>query len=59
MKVSAVAKTLVAAAAAAVSAVVAATGDDYLTATELIQVALAILAALGVYVVPNDGRPGV
>lgn len=57
MKVSAVAKTIVAVLAAAVSAVVAATNDDYWTSTEMIQVAIGILTALGVYVVPNGDKP--
>lgn len=56
MKVSAVAKTIVAVVAAGVTAVVAATSDDYFTSTEMVQVAIALLAALGVYVVPNGDK---
>ena len=53
MRVSAVAKTIVAAVGAGVTAVTVAVGDDILTTTEAINVALAVLTALGVYVVPN------
>lgn len=54
MRVSSVAKTIVAAIAAGVGAVVAATTDGVVTTNEMILVALAVLTALGVYVVPNS-----
>lgn len=54
MKVSGVAKFIVAAVAAGVTAVVAAVSDGEVTSTEAISVALAVLGALGVYVVPNS-----
>lgn len=53
MKVSSVAKTIVAAVAAGVAAVVAATTDGTVTTNEMILVGLAVLTALGVYTVPN------
>lgn len=56
MQVSKVAKTIVAAVGAAVSALTVAMGDNTISATEGITVALAVLTALGVYVVPNGGK---
>lgn len=53
MKIAKYAKTIVAAIVAGATALTVAMGDDTLTATEGIAVALAILGALGVYVVPN------
>ncbi|MFF0469321.1 hypothetical protein ACFYPX_18055 [Micromonospora zamorensis] len=53
MKIGKYAKTIVAAVVAGATALTVAMGDDTLTATEGITVALAILGALGVYVVPN------
>ncbi|CAM3460833.1 hypothetical protein [Stackebrandtia soli] len=53
MKVSKVAKAVVAALGAAVTALTVAMGDDTISATEGITVALAVLTALGVYAVPN------
>ena len=58
MNVAKYAKTIVAAVVAGGVALTVAMGDDVLTATEGITVALAVLGALGVYVVPNakDGN---
>ncbi|MEW2442773.1 hypothetical protein [Micromonospora marina] len=53
MKIASYAKTIVAAVVAGGVALTVAMGDDVLTATEGITVALAVLGALGVYVVPN------
>ncbi|WP_431881584.1 hypothetical protein [Micromonospora chalcea] len=53
MKIAQYAKTIVAAVVAGATALAVAMGDDTLTTTEGIAVALAILGALGVYVVPN------
>lgn len=53
MKISPYAKTIVASIAAGATALTVAFGDDTLTPTEAVTVALAVLAALGVYVVPN------
>ncbi len=53
MKIGRYAKTIVAAVVAGGVALTVAMGDDTLTATEGISVALAVLGALGVYVVPN------
>lgn len=53
MKVSRYGKFIVAAVIAGASALTVALGDDTISATEGITVALAILGALGVYVVPN------
>lgn len=55
MKVSKYAKTIVAAIVAGSTALTVAMGDDTLTTTEGITVALAILGAFGVYAVPNSG----
>lgn len=60
MKVGKYAKTIVAATMAAGTALTVALGDDVISATEGITVALAILGTLGVYVVPNaktDAEP--
>ncbi|MEV2236712.1 hypothetical protein [Micromonospora sp. NPDC049891] len=59
MKVGRYAKTIVAAVVAGATALTVAMGDDVLTTTEGITVALAVLGAFGVYVVPNarDSRP--
>jgi hypothetical protein len=57
MKVSNVAKFIVAAVAAGVSVLVpAVSGDSVLDTTEVVQIALAVLAALGVYAVPNGDK---
>lgn len=53
MKIGAYAKTIVAAVLAAASVASVALGDDVLTTTEIVNVALAVLGAFGVYVVPN------
>lgn len=53
MKVSTAAKFIVAALAAAALAVKAAVTDGTVTPAEAVEVALAVLAAVGVYVVPN------
>ncbi|MEQ4301604.1 hypothetical protein ABNF97_09455 [Plantactinospora sp. B6F1] len=53
MKVSKYAKTIVAAIVAGGTALTVAMGDDTLTTTEGITVALALLGAFGVYAVPN------
>lgn len=56
MRVSSVAKTIVAGVLAALSILSPAiSGDGVLDTTEIVQSALALLAALGVYVVPNVG----
>ncbi|MGW1057635.1 hypothetical protein [Micromonospora rubida] len=55
MKIAKYAKTIVAGVIAGGVALTVAMGDDVLTATEGITVALAVLGALGVYVVPNAG----
>ncbi|XTZ18200.1 hypothetical protein ACQSSU_12900 [Micromonospora echinospora] len=59
MRVTRYAKTIVAALVAGGTAATVAMGDDVLTTTEGITVALAILGAFGVYVVPNakDDQP--
>ncbi|MFC3504790.1 hypothetical protein ACFOOK_28015 [Micromonospora krabiensis] len=53
MRVTKYAKTIVAGIVAGGTALTVALGDDVLTATEGITVALAVLGAFGVYVVPN------
>ncbi|MDG4796227.1 hypothetical protein [Micromonospora sp. WMMD1082] len=53
MRVASYAKTIVAAVVAGATALTVAMGDDVLTTTEGITVALAILGALGVYAIPN------
>ncbi|MEO3929960.1 hypothetical protein ABGB07_39835 [Micromonosporaceae bacterium B7E4] len=53
MKVSKYAKTIVAAVVAGGTALTVAMGDDTLSTTEAVTIALAVLGALGVYVVPN------
>jgi hypothetical protein len=53
VKVAKYAKTIVAGVIAGATALTVAMGDDVLTVTEGITVALAILGAFGVYVVPN------
>ncbi|WP_431892641.1 hypothetical protein [Micromonospora haikouensis] len=57
MRIARYAKTIVAAVVAGGVALTVAMGDDVLTATEGITVALAVLGALGVYVVPNASDP--
>lgn len=52
-KVGSVAKTIVAGVLAAAVAVTTAVGDDVLEPTEIVTIALAVLTAFGVYVVPN------
>lgn len=54
MKITRYAKFIVAALGAAASALTVALGDDVLTSTEAITVAVAILTALSVVVVPNS-----
>lgn len=56
IKVGHYAKTIIAAAVAAASVVSVAVGDDILTPTELVNVALAVLGAFGVYVIPNADK---
>lgn len=54
MKISSVAKTIVAGVFAVLSVVAPViSGNDYLDSTSIIQMVLAVLAALGVFVVPN------
>ncbi|MFC6017206.1 hypothetical protein ACFP2T_13440 [Plantactinospora solaniradicis] len=53
MKVAKYAKTIVAAIVAGGTALAVAMGDDTLSTTEGVTIALAVLGALGVYVVPN------
>lgn len=53
MKVSSYMKTIVAVVMAAGTAASVAMGDSVVTPTEMVNVALAVLGALGVYVVPN------
>lgn len=53
MKVGKYAKFITSAVIAGATALTVALGDDTITATEGITVALAVLGALGVYVVPN------
>ncbi len=53
MKVASYVKTIVAVVGAAVVAVQAAITDGSITPSEAVQVALAVLAALGVYALPN------
>ncbi|MFI6270744.1 hypothetical protein [Micromonospora zamorensis] len=53
MKIAKYAKTIVAAVVAGATALTVAMGDDTLTSTEGITVALAILGAFGVYALPN------
>ncbi|WFF07264.1 hypothetical protein O7622_01285 [Micromonospora sp. WMMD1076] len=57
MRIGRFAKTIVAGVVAGGVALTVAMGDDVLTATEGITVALAVLGALGVYVVPNAKDP--
>lgn len=59
MRVGRYAKTIVAAIVAGGTALTVALGDDTLTATEGITVALAILGAFGVYVVPNAPKDSI
>lgn len=59
MRVGRYAKTIVAAIVAGGTALTVALGDDTLTATEGITVALAILGAFGVYVVPNAPKDNI
>lgn len=57
MRVSSVAKFIVAAVAAGVSVLTPAiSGDGVLDTTEVVQIALAVLTALGVYAVPNGPK---
>lgn len=54
MRVPTVAKTIVAGVVAVIGVVVPILGqDDVLTTTDIVQMALGILTAFGVYVVPN------
>lgn len=53
MKVAKYAKTIVAAIVAGGTALSVAMGDDVITSTEAVALTLAVLGALGVYVVPN------
>ncbi|MET7867993.1 hypothetical protein [Micromonospora taraxaci] len=57
MRVTQYAKTIVAGVVAGGTALTVALGDDVLTTTEGITVALAILGAFGVYVIPNAKDP--
>jgi hypothetical protein len=56
MKIASYAKTIVAAIVAGATALAVALGDDTVSTTEFVTVALAVLGALGVYVVPNAPR---
>jgi flavoprotein len=58
MKVGKYAKFIVSAVMAGGTALTVALGDNVITTTEGIAVALAILGALGVYVVPNAREDG-
>lgn len=53
MKVAKYAKTVVAAIVAGGTALAVAMGDDVISSTEAVTLSLAVLGALGVYVVPN------
>lgn len=53
MKISRYAKFIVSALVAGGTAFTVAAGDDVLSTTEIVTVALSVLGALGVYVVPN------
>ncbi len=54
MRIPAYAKTIVAGIVAVIGVIVPILGqDDVLTTTDIVQMALGILAAFGVYVVPN------
>lgn len=54
MRIPAYAKTIVAGIVAVIGVVVPIIGqDDFLTTTDIVQMALGILTAFGVYVVPN------
>lgn len=56
MNISRYSKFIFAAIAAGVTAVTAALTDDKVTSTELVGISLAVLTALGVYVVPNQDK---
>lgn len=53
MKIGKVAKTVVAGLFAAVTIAYSAVSDDVYTSTEIVNTVLAVLTAIGVYVVPN------
>jgi hypothetical protein len=53
MRVSAVAKTIVALVGSAIAVVAPLVGDGLLTTTDGVQIAVAVLTALGVFAVPN------
>lgn len=56
MRISAYAKTIVALVVAVVGVVTPIIGqDDILTSTDIVQMVLGVLTALGVYAVPNAG----
>lgn len=54
MKIGSYAKTIVAGVLAAATVASTALGDNVLTTTEAVTIGLAVLTALGVYIVPND-----
>lgn len=56
MKISAYAKTVVAALAAGAVAVNAAVSDGMISNSEWVTIGLAVLAALGVYALPNAAK---
>lgn len=53
MKIGKVAKTIVAGLFAAATVMYSAVSDDVYTSTEIVNTVLAVLAAVGVYAVPN------
>lgn len=53
MRVSAVANTIVALIGAAVAAATPLIGDGLITTTDVVQIAIAVLTAVGVFTVPN------
>ncbi|PZG42029.1 hypothetical protein C1I98_20390 [Spongiactinospora gelatinilytica] len=57
MSIGRYAKAVVAALLAAITIINGAVSDSLFTTTEIVSAVLAVLAALGVYVVPNDTRP--
>jgi hypothetical protein len=57
MRVSAVAKFIIAALAVLADGIKVAVTDGAITSTEAVEIALAVLVALGVYIVPNNPDP--
>lgn len=56
MRVTAYAKTIVALIGSTVAVATPLIGDGILTTTDGVQIALAVLTALGIYAVPNSGQ---